>query len=241
MYTKLGILTFCVVGIVIGLIALVITSREDAPVAQKTTPPTGELKRYNYEASYEELTRRQMITQSDAIFVGQVQEISPARWNQDSGEYVADERCSQLLYDDIEVQVVWPIVDDLGLDDIVTITVLGNSPVGSIASSPEILPDPEHTLQTGDQYIFFVVKRYIAWRNDLTGPEGTRLTIRFITAPSISHLKRVDDNTGTNNRLDDETLFVAEDPNEKLLSIADILHLREFPKPTPIIIATDNQ
>ncbi|MEM8533756.1 MAG: hypothetical protein AAGF95_23130 [Chloroflexota bacterium] len=254
MNTKMAIPMFFIVGIVIGTITFIVgpgvapidqrptvSNEAAAPTTEKAVTPSEEPLVYSYEASYTALTRGQMITQSDAIFVGQVRDISSAQWNQDNGEYFEDHKTFQILYHDIEVHVVRSIVDSLNLDDVVTVTVLGNSPAGSIDSGPEIRSDPEHSLQTGDQYVFFVVKRHMGWKNDPTGPEETRLILRFITAPSISYLKKVDSGTSTNDTLDDETLFVAEDSSEQPLSIADILRLRESPEPTPTIIATDNQ
>ncbi|NJO81879.1 MAG: hypothetical protein HC828_03250 [Blastochloris sp.] len=240
MNTKLGILAFFVVGLVGGLIVVVVTSGEPVSVVPTTASATGVTEQFGFSASYEALTRGQMITQSDAIFVGQVEDIAPAQWNQDSGEHWESDEASALLYHTIEVQVLRSIVDTLDLRDTVTVTVLGNSPMSTNETSSTIRSEAEHTMQIGEQYIFFVVERHLAWKSDTSNHEEKRPTIRFITGPSISYLKRLDTNT-TNNTLDDETLFTAEDPNEPPLSIADIQRLREFPEPTPTIIATDNQ
>ncbi len=152
--------------------------------------------------SYAALTREEMIDQADLIFVGQVVHITPTRWNQDSGEYWDEEETpdldSALLYHEIELTVIRPVVDTLGVGEKVILTVLGNSPVGPqpevpglrINSRPVIIEDsdsPVHDLKVGDQAVVFAERREIAWRG------GMRPALMLMGYPQDSYLVQGED------------------------------------------------
>lgn len=126
------------------------------------------------EASYGLVTRENMYKQAQIIFVGEVTNISPSQWNQESGEYWDDEGSDSASFQihQIDMQVINSIVDTIGLGDRATITVLGNSPLEGNA---------EHDLRVGDRAIIFAVQTELAWR------EGNRTVFEFVTVPALSH------------------------------------------------------
>jgi hypothetical protein len=121
-----------------------------------------------------------MIDESDAIFLGQVAGFSPTRWNQNSGEYWEHEEDEGVVLQlhEVEITVLQPIVDTIGMDQRVVLFKLGQSPLDGEA---------EHDLTVGDQAIIFTVQRELAWR------EGLRRVIRFTNAPGYSYLRQGDD------------------------------------------------
>lgn len=119
-------------------------------------------------ASYAFLTREQMTNEAEAIFTGRVMSVSPTRWNQDSGEPWS----GGLLIYQVEMEVDQAIVDVIGLDKRVTLTILGNSPLDGRA---------DHDLKVGDQGVFFVRKTELDWQG------GTRPIIQLLGVPSNSY------------------------------------------------------
>jgi hypothetical protein len=115
-------------------------------------------------ALYIELTQEERINRAEAIFVGKVTDISPTQWNQESGEHWQD----GLLMHYMEVAVLQPIVDTIGLGRTVTITELGNSPIDVDTAEDRVVVagSSGHNLAIGDQAVFFVHQTEIAWRGD---------------------------------------------------------------------------
>jgi hypothetical protein len=92
------------------------------------------------------------------------------------------------------VDVIQPLVDTVGLDQRVPITVLGGSPAGSIQSGDvQISSNAEHTINVGDQTIFFVSKRAMAWRGGTVANQATRPIIRLMGIPTFSYLTQKKD------------------------------------------------
>jgi hypothetical protein len=133
------------------------------------------------EAVYVFLTQDEMIDRADAIFAGTIVEISPTRWNQDSGEYYPPKQGIDypMPLHEIEVQVTRPIIDTIGLGETVTVTVVSASPVDARSSD-----DVEHDLKVGDEVVMFVGQTELAWRGG-----GRKPVILFMSAPDISYLK----------------------------------------------------
>jgi hypothetical protein len=79
---------------------------------------------------FELLTRTQMIAEADAIFVGQVTDISPTSWNQDSGEYWEQEiegtTLTAMPIHQLELAVTQPIVNEIGLSETAVLTIRSN-------------------------------------------------------------------------------------------------------------------
>jgi len=153
-----------------------------------------------FRGSCAALTREEMIEQADLVFVGRVVNIAPTRWNQDSGEYWDEDETqdpdSSLLYHEIELAIIRPIIDTIGVGEKVVITVLGNSPVGpqpevpglKVNGQPVIVVEagsPEHDLKVDDQAIFFAEQREIAWRG---GIGGMRPVVSFMGCYRDSYL-----------------------------------------------------
>ncbi|GAB4579156.1 MAG: hypothetical protein Fur0022_18940 [Anaerolineales bacterium] len=127
-------------------------------------------------ASYGEISLEQMYQEADFIFVGKIIQISSTQWNQDNGEYWNDETTTgetALQVHTIEVEPIQSIVDNLGQEGTVKITILGSSPMdGSHA---------DHDLKVGMQVMFFTQEREIAWRG------GMKMIVGLMGAPSYSY------------------------------------------------------
>ncbi|GAB4582105.1 MAG: hypothetical protein Fur0022_48600 [Anaerolineales bacterium] len=119
------------------------------------------------EMSMAAYSREELIDRSEAIFVGKVLAISPTFWNQDSGEYWYEDGVGLQLHT-IELEVLQPIVNTIGIEKLVKIYVLGPSPVdGGMALENDTTVQQggaEYELTVGDQVIFFASRRDIAWR-----------------------------------------------------------------------------
>jgi len=138
-------------------------------------------------ASYAAISREEMIAQADVILVGRVTNVSPTRFNQDSGEYWEDTNSPRTIcpIHQIEIAVLQTIVDTIGVDDTVVVTVWGNSPLERpLGSAAGIIMagSPDHNLEVGDQVIAFLGQRNIAWR------DGTRPVLMFMGFPAESYL-----------------------------------------------------
>jgi len=153
---------------------------------------------------YAAISREEMIDQADLIFVGRVVNITPARWNQESGEYwdedeTEDPYDTALLYHEIELAILRPVVDSIGVGEKAVITVLGNSPVGPqpempglrINGRPVIIEEadsPVHDLKVGDQVLVFAEQGEIAWRE-----EGMRPVLTLMGYPQDSYVVQGED------------------------------------------------
>lgn len=175
---------------------------------KSTTPPNIIIEQ---ESSYMSLTREEMIDQAAVIFVGKVVNISPTRWNQDSGEPWYDEATGsglQLHY--IELEVLQPIVDTIGLDKRVTITALGASPVDGQADKEgdEVITQsgPDHDLKVGNEAVIFAIQTDLAWR------DGTRPILELMGVPRDAHFIRGDDGQYHGR------------PNEKPVSLEELIN-----------------
>jgi len=122
--------------------------------------------------SYVYLDEEQAIDHADAIFLGQVVNVSPTRWNQDSGRAWNQ----GLQIHTVAVEVIEAIVDEVDLDKRATITVLGESPLAGGA---------DHNLSVGERAIFFIRQTDLAWREG-----GTRPILEFISAPTDSYYRQ---------------------------------------------------
>lgn len=156
-------------------------------------------------ASYAAISREERIAQADVILVGRVTNISPTRFNQDSGEYWEDTNSPRTIspIHQIEVTVLRPIVDTIGVGDAVVITVLGNSPLEQpLGSAAGIIMagSPGHSLEVGDQVIAFLSQRDLIWR------DGTRPVLMFMGDPNESCLVLGSDGLYHDNGLDKEPL-----------------------------------
>jgi len=156
-----GVLVF---GLVAGLVIFLAKpeAQQDVTVVQ--------------HASYIGVTRDDMIDSADAIFLGKVVAISPTRWNRDNGEEWNDDATggdSGIQIHTIEVKIIQPIVDVIGLGEQITITALGTSPLDGIA---------DHNLKGSDQAVFFIVQSQLAWREG-----GTKPILEFMGGPEYSY------------------------------------------------------
>ena len=111
-------------------------------------------------------TREELIDRSAVIFEGKVLSISPTFWNQDSGEYWYDDGVGLQLHT-LEVEVLRPIVDTLGMQKQVIIYILGSSPLDGGAEGDGTTihqGSGNYEMTVGDQVVFFAGQIELAWR-----------------------------------------------------------------------------
>lgn len=170
------------------------------------------------ESSYVLLPRDEMIKMADAIFAGQIVDISPTQFNQDSGEYwetTAEEgpglgtTFSAWPVYFVELAVERPFVDKIGLGNTAVLTLLGNSPadaadpVNSRGEAVQAGGGSDWTFQVGDEIIAFVNQTEIAWwdgqpvravpyEDGFSFEIGRRPALIFANAPHDTYLLRQD-------------------------------------------------
>ena len=165
-----------------------------------------------FEASYEYLTLDELIAQADLIVIGQVIDISPARWNQDSGLFWQADHSSfaTLPYHQLEIAVSQVLAGDVATDQTLTVTVLGASPAGSFDSQDTVVGEPAHRLQVGQEQLFLLRQGEIAWR-------GRRQpAILFLGYPGDSYLTQGADHRYRLTQRQDEKALSLEMLQEKI-------------------------
>lgn len=136
----------------------------------------------SFHASYAEMSFEERLSQAEAIFTGVVTEISPTRWNQDSGAYwqevdAAGEQVRQALpLYTVTLAVQGSLAGATPPDKFVTLTVLGGSPLEKGFDSAE------RPLQIGDETVILARQTELAWR------DGTRLVWYLLGNPYQSYL-----------------------------------------------------
>lgn len=179
--------------------------------AVTSATPTGGL--VHYESTYAYVSLSDQIQNAGAVFLGSVTSISPAQWNQDSGEFWQEEGLTTLPYHQVLVTVKRSLFDKLGLGNQVTITVIGGSPAGTSPTAKVVVaPEPDHTLKVGDEMIFFVGKSVLAWRGGTPENQATRPVILFSAYPRFAYLKKEADG-----------LYRSENPEEQEISMDDLI------------------
>ncbi|MCP4360286.1 MAG: hypothetical protein GY796_19945 [Chloroflexi bacterium] len=102
-----------------------------------------------------------LITQADAIFLGQVDWVSATIWQQDGEQNVPTHQ--------IAVTVLQPLVDEANLGSGGILTLPGRSPLdGNIPSTGAMKPAERanHNLQVGGEMIFFVQQTHLTHGNN---------------------------------------------------------------------------
>jgi hypothetical protein len=173
---KLKLIGLLTIGAGVGLMLAVFQARYQMQ-AEVTLPNSSRVIRGH--GLYATFTHDEMIDQSDVIFLGEVVNISSTKWNQDSGAPWSDKNEGLgLPLHSIDLEVLQPIVDTLGLGKHVTLTVVGTSPLDG--------GQVDYDLKAGEQAIIFAVQRELAWRG------GTRSVLRLVNAPQFSYFKLED-------------------------------------------------
>ena len=191
-----------------------------APVSPGATAvPPNAPQEIRVEPSYTLVSRDEMIKTADAIFAGQIIDISPTQFNQDSGEYweltteegpgLATTHSAWPVYF-VEVTVERPFVDEIGLGDTAVLTLLGKSPVdtdeptNSQDETVRVGGDSDYSFRVGDEIIAFVNQTEIAWwdrqpvrtipfEDGVTFDYGRRSVLIFANAPHETYLLRAND------------------------------------------------
>jgi hypothetical protein len=146
---------------------------------------------FGSEGTYPDYSLNERIALSDEIFEGEVISISPAQFNQDSGDYWEATDNSSLVYPYhlIEIKVSQVLKDNIGIGDIVVITQVGNSPTGSKPGiRVEVLGKPEHSLLVGNERIFFIRQMDFPWRD-----QNLISAFHFVGWAEQSYLRNGDD------------------------------------------------
>jgi hypothetical protein len=144
-------------------------------------------KQVEISTTYASVTRDEMLSKADAIFVGRVAEITPALWNQNSGEYWEDADDSALPYHQVKLDVLNPLVNTKKGQQVV-VTVLGSGPVGELwAKEQQVIGTADYRFQVGTKGVFFVKKGQIGWLEP-TGKTQLRPVLAFMGSPTLSYL-----------------------------------------------------
>ena len=141
----LGVVSLVLVGLLIFFYGRDNTNEAD------TVNVTPEVIVVEQDTLYVYLDQEQTIDRADIIFLGKVVSISPTHWNQDNGQ----EWSGGLLIHTIDLEVLRPLVPGVNKGDLITVTLLGESPLTGIA---------DHDLVIDDQAILFVRHKALAWR-----------------------------------------------------------------------------
>lgn len=177
----------------------------------------------SFETESVYFTREELLTQADLIFAGKVLEISPTRWNQDSGEYWTETTEEGVTAEgiqlttthsawpvyEIRLAVTEPIVDQIGVGQEVVLTLLGKSPVDAAASdtASDVQVEAETVnLKVDQELVVFAVQTELAWRDPsrpvelITSPDGTsyfdigkRLITTLMGIPANAYLVKGSD------------------------------------------------
>lgn len=210
-------------GLLLGMGLLTASSGRTAARAASQPSPQHLAARpssYRFESSYVYQSLPEMVATADAIVLGRVVAITPARFNQDSGAYWEQAGYTTLPYYELTVALQRPLLDTIGLGSRATITVLGGSPAGTDASAGVPIDNAEAAaLNVGDEAVFVVARRAMAWRGGTPGQQATRPILRFQSAPELSMLIRRPDGAfassdpdGRPIRLDQLIAQIAERP-----------------------------
>jgi hypothetical protein len=198
-YTKQILIGAIVSGMVIGItLALGRGLRRDTSVSALQLSPTAEIV-VETHASYEQLSREDILKQADAIVIGSITQISPTRFNQDSGELweptMDDATPLALHYVDVKIDKV--LTGKVDFEEKVEVVVLGNSPTESTSHA-------DHHLKSGDQVILFLNTTKLVWR------DGTRSVWCFVGSPLQAALILQEDGLYHDGWLDKEPIALEE-------------------------------
>jgi matrixin len=130
-------------------------------------------------ALYAGMSDRQLANLSQVAFEGTVVSVAAARWNSDAGtRWTAGANGAwPAAYHKVTFRVTRSIRGHAGRT--ATITVMGNSPAGSIDGS--LAGRPDHNLKVGDSVLVLATPGSMAWSDGTTRP-----TLRFAGAPMAS-------------------------------------------------------
>lgn len=137
-----------------------------------------------FSAVYTDMTFDERIAQANSAIAGKVLQISPTLWNQDSGQYWESDQTTALPYFTIEIAVDRVIFADEPLKETLTVTVIGQSPVGSLDADNDIQAEQSVNLQVGDEVVVLAQKTEMAWR------DGSRPIWQLMGLPSESYLQK---------------------------------------------------
>jgi hypothetical protein len=196
-------------------------SNQAGTITTDAAPPQNQQVSVSVSSESISMTREEAIANADLIVEARVINISATQWNQDNGEYWQEttvydaERGLETSHSawpihTIELSIVEPIIDAIGVGQTVTLTVLGKSPGAQDPTvegqSIQVAGGPSPTLSVGDEVILFATQGEIAWRDPsrpirlVEAPDGTtyfdvgtRSIISFLASPADSYLVKQDD------------------------------------------------
>ena len=200
------LLKYSLMFFVFGNILAACKSTEIPNQAVASTPS----QMVNQSLSYVSLSDEEKVKASEAIIRGKIITISPTTWNQDNGEVWANENSgvAALQVHTINIQIEQKIVDTLGLNDTLTVTCLGTSPLEEYA---------DYKVGVGDEAVLFVKKAKIAWR------EGETKEVILYTGSPLQSIYLKQDN-GQYAALNDTEVISLDDLITKISSFrGDVL------------------
>lgn len=191
---------------------LIFASSTDTMSADASSKITG----VEYSATHTYYSHDDMMKKADAIIVGEVTSISPARWNQESGEFWQDDWQTPLPYYEVKINVTESLADKLKVGPEVAITIIGSSSTGTDSASKVQVGGEQLPLQIGEQAVFFVRSGQIAWRTE-GSTSGVRDVVMLLNVPDYSYLlKQADGRYRLQDPAEKEKLVSIEELREKV-------------------------
>jgi hypothetical protein len=156
-------------------------------------------------ASYAAVSFEEMAKRSQVILAGQVTNIGETKWNQDNGSYweetvkddIGETTIAGLPYYEVTILPEQIILDSVGTEGQLVITVIGTSPANSQEAGMG-----DFSLKPGNEVVVFVRQGQLAWRSgEVTYDQetnsfdsGHRSVLFFMGNPDSSYLlKGADD------------------------------------------------
>jgi hypothetical protein len=166
------------------LLILVGRLNMDLPIDAEITPTPLIVQ----SGSYVWISQEERLDRADAILVGEITSVSETFWNSNSGEpwepgipsSEDQDRPVDLLIHTLRVEVDQVIVDQLGVEKSIELTVIGNSPLDGLEWA-------DHDLQVGDKVVMFIEEGEMAWEG------GMKTVLRLVGLPIHSYYKQGDD------------------------------------------------
>ena len=144
--------------------------------------------RVEQHASYGVLPYEQLINRADVVFSGKLLNVSPSKWNQDSGKYWSDESAlrtaTPLQFHTLQFAVSEFIIDKIGAksQETIEVVIIGPSPLDGNA---------DYSLSTGDYVVVFAGKTEMIWQGGQMRP-----IIEVLTAPEFAFFVQSSDSGG---------------------------------------------
>jgi hypothetical protein len=172
--------------LLVGLFALAacVPTGSEPLAVMPTLTPTAELVCIRVALEVQVDDDAGALAATEAAFLGEIIDISPTHFNQDSGEYYED----ALAIHTVTYRVIEPIVDEIGLGPEVTLTSTAGSPVdgGEVEVAEGNVRcygvTVAHEFEVGQEMVVLAGRRELPWHL-----AGQREVLAFATWPPYSY------------------------------------------------------